>query len=541
MQKLLNFQEGQSLGAKERELSREGGFDEGEAIDEDQAANSEDSTNKKASSDSNSSSDEGDNVNGDAPTPESPNALNRDGSLPIPRVRPNPIYCILLGYGRVGHILIMESVLAREWIETYLPMLALLLNWLAEKVFPSRRMLNDDMAVSQTTGFVSSDGSAVRGGKKKKAQTKKEDQKALSRLQQIGDVNEAKYRFISQSFMRRHGLGQYASNEADETVYESKKQYRRAMKKQDIEQESDAEWIVEALTKEDAEVESGTFIEPSLGVSMGSRGAGLSVGVEFSFGKSQKKRKTSSLSDIARQKSVGSKAKKPAGPRVSDREGGVMGRIRAAGANSLVGRSIMGAYPGDAPPPNEAASASGLIELAEKYGYGEWSDDEGGDEIPRRRKRRKSQSSRDGREKRKPRSATVGVEFNLAPQSSERVPNTVPTRPISPSASETMGEVKGVELGKGRRRRKKSVRIRPAMERLRDVKATPENEKVSRRKKLVKKKSVRPAADLLKDIQIKREEGLPGKSKNVAKKSVVQPAIDRLKEIQSERDEKSSL
>jgi len=63
---------------------------------------------------------------------------------------------------------------------------------------------------------------------------------------------------------------------------------------------------------------------------------------------------------------------------VSERTGqesDVMGRLRAAGANSLMGHSILGAYPADLPPPHEAGDASGLIDLARKYGYGDWSDD----------------------------------------------------------------------------------------------------------------------------------------------------------------------
>jgi hypothetical protein len=37
-------------------------------------------------------------------------------------------------------------------------------------------------------------------------------------------------------------------------------------------------------------------------------------------------------------------------------------------------RSLLGAYPGDAVPPSEAASAHGVTELAQRYGYGDWND-----------------------------------------------------------------------------------------------------------------------------------------------------------------------
>jgi hypothetical protein len=102
--------------------------------------------------------------------------------------------------------------------------------------------------------------------------------------------------------------------------------------------------------------------------------------MDFTIGKSpnRRKKKSSQLGSIVRQidysDNISSK-KKPPASRVSDRESGVMGRLRAAGANSLMGRSILGAYPADLPPPHEAGDASGLIGLARKYGYGDWSDD----------------------------------------------------------------------------------------------------------------------------------------------------------------------
>jgi hypothetical protein len=104
----------------------------------------------------------------------------------------------------------------------------------------------------------------------------------------------------------------------------------------------------------------------------------VSVGVGFAIGEStrkrSKKKSSSSISSLARQSTSSTNRKKSSGPRVSDREGGVMGRLRAAGANSLMGRNILGAYPGDLPPPQEAADPNGLYGLAERYGYGDWSD-----------------------------------------------------------------------------------------------------------------------------------------------------------------------
>lgn len=428
---------------------------------------------------------------------------------PVPRVRPNPMYCFLLGYGRVGHILIMESILVIEWIKTYFPMLASLLDSVSAKIFPRNGGAidgSDDFGLSQTTGFVSTDGSVVRGGKKRRAQTKKEDEKALSQLKQIGDIRQAKYRFLSESFMERHGLGLYASEWAEETVEVTDGLLSRgSRKKKGLEQEaeeSDAEWIVEALTQESPSIQSKSAVEPNIDMSLGNSGASVRVGVEVSLGKSTKKRRRSSISDVARQTLV-VKTKKPSGPRVSDRESGVMGRIRAAGANSLMGRSIMGAYPGDAPSPSEAADARGLIDLARKYGYGDWSDDEEEDdnEKPRKERRKKKERSLVGSQKgkgRKSRSSSLGLEFDF--RSSDSVPRATARsalrhkNSVLGAAMDTLGEHR---LGNDHRRKKrKSKFAEPAMENLRE-------EDKSTKTRRVKKKVVRPAMELLKEVESK--------------------------------------
>jgi hypothetical protein len=58
----------------------------------------------------------------------------------------------------------------------------------------------------------------------------------------------------------------------------------------------------------------------------------------------------------------------------SDRDGGsgVLGRLRAATSESFLSRHLMGAYPGDALPIEEAGNANGLFDLARKYGYKDW-------------------------------------------------------------------------------------------------------------------------------------------------------------------------
>lgn len=64
---------------------------------------------------------------------------------------------------------------------------------------------------------------------------------------------------------------------------------------------------------------------------------------------------------------------KPSRQRISDRDGGagVLGRLRAATSENFLSRQLMGAYPGDALPIEEAGDERGLFDLARKYGYGE--------------------------------------------------------------------------------------------------------------------------------------------------------------------------
>jgi hypothetical protein len=417
--------------------------------------------------------------------------------LPVPRVRPNPIYRYLLGFGRVGQILVMEFILADEWIQTYLPALAALLNVITLQVFPSSRRLEyEDTAVSQTTGFVSNDGSIVRGGRKRKAQTQKDDQKALNQLMQIGDVSQARYRFLSQSFMERHGLGAYASESPEEAEMQSRIHRKKKNIVEDGE-ESDAEWIVEALTQDEPPSGRNGLVDTSVGVSVGSNGPALSVGMEFSFGEGRRKKKRSSLSEVARQTSTSRETKNHSRPRVSDRESGVMGRIRAAGANSLVGRSLLGAYPGDAPPPSEAASSAGLVDFATKYGYGEWSDDDSDEAGPRKKRRRETRSTgpstKQGKgRKREP--AQIGLDFDLSPRSSREIPRAAARASLLRQGSvvgSAMEEVRkrghsseNTESRRRKVRRKKVDKlVKPAMERLREVET---------------KKVVKPAMDILK-------------------------------------------
>ena len=281
----------------------------------------------------------------------------------------------------------MEIILAVEWVKTYVPDIHRVSNYIAYDVLRLRKRSRRGPGEPDNlmnAGFVNT-GEGSRLGRLPKKMRKKEDQKALAQLQDVGDVNEAKYRFVSTSFLQRHEIGPYnvAVGEVQLEHGGAKKKSSSSKKlvaqDNDDEDESDSGWIMDALGVEKEEEEPddlGLPFDTSVGVSMGSSGPSVSVGVEFNIG-GKKKKKSSSLRSVLESSSGTRKPKKSsAQPRVSDSESGLMGRLRAQGANSLVGRSILGAYPGDLPPPDEAADSRGVIDMAERYGYGDWSDED---------------------------------------------------------------------------------------------------------------------------------------------------------------------
>jgi hypothetical protein len=458
-----------------------------------------------------------------------PNATISQGVPAVPRVRPNKLYCFLLGQGRVGHILVMETILTVEWTRAYFPLLFGVLDYLSGRIFRNNRSCEDEEdhnVASQTTGFVTTDGSTVRGGRKRKAQTRKADEKALHQLKRIGDVNQAKYRFLSEEFMKRHKLGWYASKspEAGVTAQLISEPISGLQ-----EEESDTEWVLQALTEDDVPASLTPSVDTTVGISVGTSGPAVTVGVEFGFGTKRKKKRRTSVSEAV--KKVTPRKRKTSGQRTSDRDSGVMGRLRAAGANSIVGRSLLGAYPGDAPSPNEAASASGLIDLARKYGYGDWPDDEeeeqygygawsDEDEQDKRRRKRKSSSAESSKTKKKRRRkpSSTGLEFNLRTRSSESALKS-PARttlterttqkektPFEPSP--IVGQPRQSTPGGHRERL-----IRPATERLREA-----QDNVGLRQSLDHLKKERTSHS--------RQD-----SKNRSTAGIVLPATERLKEV----------
>ncbi|CAJ1952316.1 unnamed protein product [Cylindrotheca closterium] len=429
-------------------------------------------------------------------------------NMSVPKVRPNLIYRYLLGYGRAGHTIIMASVFSVEWIGTYLPALTFLVASVKRQVFGESKGFRDveESFASQTTGFVDGTGSTVRGGKKKKAQTQKDDQQALDQLDRLGDASQARYYFVSNSFLKRHAIGPYSSGTSEvELVAE-------ALDIVQDEEESDEDWVVEALTRKEASARE-LAAESPVEFSISSRGSALSVGVGFGFGeKSKKSRKRASISEVSLSSASSrtAKSRKPAGQRSSDRESGVVGRIRAAGANSLVGRSILGAYPGDVPSPDEAADPNGLLGLASKYGYGDWSDVDWSDADDT-----DSLHQRRGKPRRKRKSASGSV------------------RKVKESSSVGLGLEKIVrETQSSRTRRTRSASSRPRTKDEMEPAATKTVRKTRiRRKKLPSTSTLKKANEQKEAVKSTRgSKLLTATNKATSGSTVTGPAIESMKE-----------
>ena len=299
--------------------------------------------------------------------------------------RPNAVFRFLLDQGRLGRILVMLMIWIAEFVRAFIPPLANAVSTILVAIFGSPRALEDERGVNeQYVAFVDS-RRTLRGKDKKKA-VRMADQEAAEQLRRVGSVTEARYKHLSQDFMQRHGLGPYTRDEEDEqseaTITDARERGERGGPV--VDEDDDVDWIVAALTKDDSQpiARTGTFSsKPAIDVGVST--TGVTVGVSFSIGgtstgatKKKKSKRRKKLIEAATS-NVSEKRVK-AGPRASDRDGGggVLGRIRDFSANNLVSRSLLGAYPGDALTPAEAASAKGLCDFAMKYGYGDWSDED---------------------------------------------------------------------------------------------------------------------------------------------------------------------
>lgn len=340
-----------------------------------------------------------------------------------PAVPPNALHRFWLSKGRVGHIIVTSMVITSEFVTCYLPFLASFVTWLLKVtgIYDAEKAIRVAEARRAAAMRGHAVGSTKRGrfGANKKAQTarkKAADQVAVGKLRSLagdgvagGIGRDSRYCHLSSSFMKRHVLGPYSleidakaardglvqdvvgesvAEHGEELVLDALKGEKGDKETQE-ETEEEEDWVVQALSadqvqKEEVfEAEEGlnSHVEPYVEIETGSSGENsISFGVDFTIGGSRRRPSTRDavLKAAAESSSsvAGGRQRKLVGQRSSDRDGGggVLGRIRAAGGDMIPAR-VLGAYPGDAVPIEEAGNPNGLFGLASRYGYGDWSDD----------------------------------------------------------------------------------------------------------------------------------------------------------------------
>ena len=291
---------------------------------------------------------------------------------------PNTLQRFLLSQGYFGRALAASTILISEMVHRYLPELhRIVVSFIPENSGSARGSSSKkrglkSRGVHLEYAAVATAGQSVGGKKVSKEQKKEMDRVAMDKLKHVkGGVKSGKYAHLSTAFMTKYNLGKYAAEakifediisplEDDEKIVDEEATTETELMDEDDETEEEEDWVVQALGgdkwKADQEDDDDYFDSDTSNTS--------------------KKKRTESMLEAARQSKSSASMRKDVRVKGSDKDGGggVLGRLRAAGANSGVSTRILGAYPNDAAPIEQAASTIGVSELAEKYGYGEWSD-----------------------------------------------------------------------------------------------------------------------------------------------------------------------
>lgn len=321
---------------------------------------------------------------------------------------PNPLFRFLLHRGRVGHILVMMMAIFLDWIAVYLPPVSHSLNWIYVRAVPtrirkppqSRRRQQQQQDV--TTAAAAATALARTGASKKKQRQmmKEADQAALEIIKNL-DFN-SRYRFVSVDFMKRHSLGPYrtqqnAGKSGDHALSpttlipisgingtgKTKVKTKRKKSLSSTAKTEPEDWVLQALLR-DNKTGSGRQqqrIRPTVSVQLGANnGVGVSLGLEVGNNsadstvresrRTREEYRQSVVDAVNKQQSLmpplsNRRDKLMKQQRASDESSGIMGKIRS----SSLSRGLLGAYPGDALPVEEAADSAGLSRLAERYGY----------------------------------------------------------------------------------------------------------------------------------------------------------------------------
>jgi len=299
-------------------------------------------------------------------------------------IPPNALYRFLLSKGAVGHVVATILVLIVELIERYCPQVSTLILYVLAKFGidlsdeAKLRLIEKQIKKNKNEGGINPKYKGFVGSNVEKHENKeikkRRDENAAEKLKDLNYLS-SKYKYLSEAFMKRHNLGEFADTSSDQSNGSKSSKLSKKMDCEEKEDE-DVDWIVEALANPpSADKNQETSVTDS------SKAASSSLDIGFSFSSSKlgskyPRPRTSpvlSSDDLKKLSTSASMTKggRPATQRTSDRDGGggIFGRIRAAGVGSTFSSKLFGAYPGDAPSLEEAGSAEGVVALARKYGY----------------------------------------------------------------------------------------------------------------------------------------------------------------------------
>ncbi|KAL7487494.1 hypothetical protein ACHAW6_013073 [Cyclotella cf. meneghiniana] len=373
--------------------------------------------------------------------PTTTTSVSERTPMTIPTTIPtNAYYRFLVRRGPKGHILASFSLLSVQWIQTYLPFLyrfvaSLLLTCRIydpsllrikerERLLAMQRRKERTTLTQKLKNKFSSQSSA------RKRIQKEADQRAALKLQQLLkttmatslDWKEVRYRYLSVGFRKRHELGaEYvkkkpvlfmgeevgggvedgdvggvvvdleeeldivASEEPVDVGVGGQKKQDGKSKKQPRRKRKITDWVVQAFASQSpSSLSTKQSIDGSSPISNSASSLWKSVECNAILNAAWESRNAEKLiwaNSNKKDPMPGMAAQRPS-------ENDKTSNFSSAGASKMfqsvmtrVGSNgrILGAYPMDAPPIEECANRRGVLDLARRYGYGNWVED-GGEE-----------------------------------------------------------------------------------------------------------------------------------------------------------------
>ena len=339
-------------------------------------------------------------------------------SIVVSTTPTNAYYRFLVRRGPKGHFLAAFTLLSVQWVHTYLPFVyqSVALVLLKLRIYNprilydrERRRLYEARYGKPKKRGVMSKLFGSSSAAEKNARVKQADQEATSKLKELykimkdgseGMLSEVKYRYLSVDFRKRHQLG-------NEYRIEKPRAFMGEVVEGSNAEMGDA--TSDEVVLSDAEDEEDTTAEGSLASSGGSRRMRrarrkVDWAAKAFMTPPRGSKKPPQVWNMVDRDEIVSAAMKGAIAERSFVEGRMKVKARTSSGldededfeddssnlaktsgyagtmfKSVMNRvgtngRIFGAYPNDAPPIEQCANERGVIELARRYGYGQWTE-----------------------------------------------------------------------------------------------------------------------------------------------------------------------